>query len=364
MVRVAIVGLGKMGLSHLSMIRMHPQVDVVAVCDTSGFILDILKINAGLPVFSDFENMLRTIRPDAVVVATPSGGHESLVRSALGSGAHVFCEKPFCLNADVSEELAGIAEAANLVNQVGYHYRFVGAFQEMKRLVDAGAIGRPTHALAEAYGPVVLRASGTTWRTVRNEGGGCLYDYAAHPVNLLNWIFGIPRRVRGSVLNSVFSRDTDDEVYSTFEFADNMSAQISVNWSDESCRKMSVKLSVWGTHGRIIADRQECQSYIRSGATPPEGYEVGWNIRNTTELTAPVWFYLRGEEYSAQLDHFVECIRDRNHLNVNTFRSAAVTDRVLAMMRDDSTAATAAPYPVAMQDAQFAPKLPKSFFRR
>ena len=58
----------------------------------------------------------------------------------------------------------------------------------MKRLVDAGAIGRITHVLAEAYGPVVLKRQGSTWRTERTEGGGCLYDYAAHPINLVNWL--------------------------------------------------------------------------------------------------------------------------------------------------------------------------------
>ena len=64
-------------------------------------------------------------------------------------------------------------------------------------------------------GPVVLRPKGSTWRTQRAEGGGCLYDYAAHAINLVNWYFGEPSGVSGTVLNSIFSADTDDEVYST-----------------------------------------------------------------------------------------------------------------------------------------------------
>ena len=107
-----------------------------------------------------------------------------------------------------------LANKKGLVNQVGYHYRFVGAFQEVKRLLDAKAIGEVTHVLAEAYGPVVLKPKGSTWRTQRSEGGGCLYDYAAHPLNLVNWYLGA-QGVGGSVLNRIFSKDTDDEVFST-----------------------------------------------------------------------------------------------------------------------------------------------------
>ena len=63
----------------------------------------------------------------------------------------------------------------------------------MKRILDSGALGRVTHVLAEAYGPVVLRAKRQSWRTQKEEGGGCLYDYAAHPLNLAQLVL---RRAR------------------------------------------------------------------------------------------------------------------------------------------------------------------------
>ena len=68
---------------------------------------------------------------------------------------------------------------------------------------------------------------------------------------------------------------------------------------------MSTKITLWGTAGRIVVDRQECQVYLRENAAIPEGYGPGWNVKYTTELTEPVWFYVRGEEYSAELDYFV-----------------------------------------------------------
>jgi predicted dehydrogenase len=229
-----------------------------------------------------------------------------------------------------------MSSAQDFVTQVGYHNRFVGAFREVKSLLDAGAIGKTTHVLGEAYGPVVLKQKGSTWRTQRNEGGGCLYDYAAHVINLLNWYIGEPTGVGGTVLNRVFSHEIDDEVASTLYFRENTTAQISVSWSDESHRKMTTRVAILGTAGRIYADRQECQVYLRDTARIPTGYEQGWNVRYTTELTEPVWFYLRGEEYSAQIDAFIQRIKERRSAGINDFASATATDKVIALMIADS----------------------------
>jgi scyllo-inositol 2-dehydrogenase (NADP+) len=334
-ISVGVVGLGKMGISHLSMINAHPDVTVAGVCDTSGYLLSVLGKYTGLQTFGTMEEMLDALDLDAVVISTPSAFHADLVRSALTKGLHVFCEKPLCLDPADSQELAALADERGLVTQVGYHNRFVGAFQEVKRLLDAGAIGTVTHVLAEAYGPVVLKPKGATWRTQRTAGGGCLYDYAAHPLDLLTWYFGAPIGVGGTRLGKVFSRETDDEVASTIYYPGELTAQLSVSWSDDSQRKMTTKITAWGTRGRIHADRQEVEVYLREGDETPAGYTTGWNVRYTTELTEPVWFYVRGEEYSAQLDSFVTRVAARRTEGENTFQSAAITDAIIAAMVQD-----------------------------
>jgi predicted dehydrogenase len=335
-IRLGVVGLGKMGISHLSMINAHPDVSVEGVCDPSGYLLSIVGKYSGLRTFSDMDSMLRAISLDAVVISTPSSMHAPMVGSALDAGLHVFCEKPFVLDPSDGERLVERAESLGLVTQVGYHNRFIGAFAEVKRLLDLRAIGDVTHVLAESYGPVVLKPQGGTWRSKRAEGGGSLYDYAAHTLNLLNWYFGEPTAVGGTILHKVFSRETEDEVASTLLFERDVNAQLSVNWSDESQRKMTTKVTIWGTHGRIAADRQECQVYLRDTAPPPAGYITGWNVRYTTELTEPVWFYVRGEEYSAQLDEFVRRIAASEVNGTNDFRSSVVTDRTIAMLVADA----------------------------
>jgi predicted dehydrogenase len=269
---------------------------------------------------------------DALIVATPSKFHATMVQKAIDRGLHVFCEKPFVLDVQDGLRLVELAESRNLVNQVGYHYRFVGAFQEAARIVQSGALGTIHHLRAEAFGPVVLRQKGSTWRSSKNEGGGALYDYACHAIDLVNFVHAPPCDISGIVRKAVFSNDVDDEVYCTMHFADGGSGQLSVNWSDESHRKMSTKISVWGTNGRLVADRQECQTFLREKHPALPNYSEGWTVRYTTDLTKDVWFYLRGEEYSAQIDYFFRNIQAGRTGGENSFRSALATDRVVEMM--------------------------------
>lgn len=345
--------MGKMGLSHLSIVRALHNVELVGVVDATDYLLDVLNKYTGAPTYSTLDKMLDDAAPEAVIIATPNASHAALVRSALERGVHVFCEKPLTLSAAESLELAALAAERGLIAQVGFHNRFIATFQEVKRLLDAGALGRVTHVLAEAYGPVVLKPKGSTWRTKRSTGGGCVYDYAAHPLNLVNWYLGTPERVRGSVLNSIFSADIDDEVYSTLDYPDGLSVQLSVNWSDESFRKMSTSVTISGSQGRIIADRQELRVYLREGATIPAGYRAGWNISYTTDLTEQVAFYLRGEEYSAQLASFVDAIAaGETEARENGFSGAAETDRVIEwILQDSAAAAESAPAPAAVAAA-------------
>jgi scyllo-inositol 2-dehydrogenase (NADP+) len=335
MYKAAIIGLGKMGLSHLSIVNTHPEIQLLCVCDTSRYVLEVLEKYTGVKTYNDFRKMLQREQLDCVFVATPSKYHADIVTAALESNLHVFCEKPFALEPESGYRLADIAESKGLVNQVGYHYRFVAPFNEAKRLLDRGLIGELHHVRVEAYGPVVLRKKGVTWRSQRSEGGGCLFDYACHAIDLTSYLVGRPVSVSGTVLNTVFSSDVEDEIYSTLHFAQGFHGQLAANWSDESFRKMSVRLSLWGRNGRINVDRQELQVYIRSLSAPAEGYVPGWNARYATDLTPQVWFYLRGEEYSAQIDHFVQCIKNGAAARSN-FLSATDTVLVASMMRLDA----------------------------
>ena len=82
-IRVALVGLGKMGVSHLAILKSNPMVEVAAVCDLSRYLLGVLNKYTEMPVHTDYARMLKNVPLDAVVLATPSHLHASMVAQAL-----------------------------------------------------------------------------------------------------------------------------------------------------------------------------------------------------------------------------------------------------------------------------------------
>jgi len=70
---------------------------------------------------------------------------------------------------------------------------------------------------------------------------------------------------------------------------------------------------------------------------PQEQLEQGWNMKYLTELSLDIDFYLRGEEYSAQVDHFIQCVKSGQADNICSFASALETDRVVEMIKADAS---------------------------
>ena len=334
-VRVGIVGAGKMGISHYAIVNAHPQATVAAVCDTSGYMLSVLEKYTGVATFGSYEKLIDQGGLDAILVATPTSTHFPCAKYALEHGLHLFVEKPLTLSPAQSLALAELARQRKRVNQVGFHNRFIGTFREARRLARAGALGQVTNIHGSAFGQVVVKEQSSTWRSKKSEGGGCLHDYACHVVDLMNFIAGPPASVAGARMQSIFSKDVEDAVYAVFAYADGRTGVLEANWSDETYRKMSTTITLYGTRGKLVADRQELKLYLRPECAF-EDYVEGWNTRYITGLQEPVGFYLRGEEYSAQIDAFVRAIEAGNLGHENSFASSAETDRVLEQIAQAS----------------------------
>lgn len=335
MIKAGIIGLGKMGISHAAIVGPHPEAELVAVCDTSSLMLDAFKKFTNINVYSDYFKMIDSEKLDCVVVATPTRFHYPITKYALEKGIHTFCEKPFSLTASEGEELVKLANEKWLVNQVGYHNHFIGTFNELKRLLKAGVLGELIHFTGEAYGPVVTKEKGGTWRSTREEGGGCLYDYASHVINLIQEIVGRPVKAKGTLTKKIYSKEVEDAVYSMLVLESGLSGVLSVNWSDETYRKMSTSLTVLGKKGKIICDATEIKIYLKE-ASSNEKLSKGWTTKYNTEFAIPVDFYLRGEEYSAQIDNFINCIVKKKQTDINSFDQALYTDRVIELIIADS----------------------------
>lgn len=335
MINGAIIGLGKMGLSHAAIVGMHLSVNLVAVCDTSGLVLEAFRKFTQTKTYTDYKEMISNEQLDFVLIATPTRFHYPMVKYSLENNLHVFCEKPFSLTYNEGDELTKLANSKWLVNQVGYHNHFIGTFRELNRLIKAGILGELVHFTGEAYGPVVTKEKGGTWRSKPEEGGGCLYDYASHVINLIQEIVGRPVKASGFKLKSIYSKGVDDAVYGTLVLDNKLSGQISVNWSDETYRKMSTTITVVGKNGKIICDATEIKIFLKE-ESKKEGLEKGWTIKYITDFAIPVNFYLRGEEYSAQIDHFIESIISKKNTEYNSFEMGLYTDKVIEMIIADS----------------------------
>jgi predicted dehydrogenase len=147
MVKVAIVGCGKIADQHVQAVQRIPGSTVVAVCDReplmAGQLAERFKIR---DCFADVEEMLRAASPDVVHVTTPPQSHYALGRLCLEAGSHVYLEKPFTVTAAEAESLIHLAQRRGASVTAGHNYQFTPEMLEMRRLVAEGFLGgRPVH---------------------------------------------------------------------------------------------------------------------------------------------------------------------------------------------------------------------------
>jgi predicted dehydrogenase len=189
MLRVAIIGCGKIADQHLLALRRIPDCQVVAVCDRERLmaaqLAERFKISG---IFSDAPEMLKAISPDVVHITTPPLGHFPLAKLCLEAGSHVYLEKPFTVTATEAEELIALAENKNLKITAGHNYQFTLEMLEMRKLVAQNFLGgNPVHV--ESYwaydltdasyvGPIL--GSKTHW--VRQLPGQLFHNLISHGI--------------------------------------------------------------------------------------------------------------------------------------------------------------------------------------
>lgn len=341
-IRVGIVGFGRMGITHYAILNPHPDVAIRAVAEPSGLVLSMLrKYVSGVQTYESYERMLAAELLDAVVVCTPPSLHEAVVRTAGEKGLHVFAEKPFTTEAAKARELAGLFARKGLVHQVGYVNRFNDVFRSLKKRLEEELIGRVLLFKSQMYSRTITKpTAGKTWRDSRAGGGGATYEVASHAIDLVHFLVGKPDKITGSRLTSIHSRGVEDAVCATLLYRDGRSGTLDVNWSDESYRKPTNRIEVFGEKGKMIADQHSLKIFLKK-ADAGRGLHEGWNTVYITDVFRPVPFYVRGNEFTAQLYHFIDRIRGRRTDSVCGFDDAADTlDVIASIFRDFETNGT------------------------
>ena len=329
-----LIGLGRMGITHLAILNSHPNIAMTAACDTSSFVSRQFQRFSRLSVYEDWRQMIEQENLDFVVISTPTSLHAEPVRVAIDHGLHVFVEKPFTLDVADGERLVHAAEQAGLANQVGYVNRFNRVFQEVRRLIES-SLGEILYFSCSMHAPTVVREPGESWRNRRDQGGGCLCDFACHGIDLIHYLVGVPDDIGGTSLPSIYSQ-TEDAVYTTFVYNQGFIGHLRVNWSDESCRKPSYHFEVEATNGRLSADQHGYRLYLKKA---PAGTQhlTGWSIRYATDLIGSTRFYLRGNEFTDQLDYFVDRMLGHNNGDTCSFATGLQVDRMMQAIRSDAS---------------------------
>ncbi|MDD2388640.1 MAG: Gfo/Idh/MocA family oxidoreductase [Desulfobacterales bacterium] len=336
MLRAGFIGFGRMGITHYSILNSHPSVDVIAVCDQSTTMLSILKKYVNVMTFTDYREMIEKSSLDFVIISTPPDSHAQIVQFALENNLHVFVEKPFTLSVAEGQNILSDFKFRSLIHQVGYVNRFNEVFIEVKKLVDEGVIGDVSNCYSEMYGATVVKDSKSGWRGHRKTGGGCLYDFASHCIDLAVYLLGQPEKVAGSVMQSIYSSGSEDLVSSTLIYENGCTVEIMTNWSDESFRKPTNILTVFGTKGKIVADKHAYKIFLKE-ADPEHKLDKGWNTAYLPDLAQSVRLYVRGNEFTRQLDYFVGRIRNETIGNIAGFDEAFKTDIVMEQIALDAS---------------------------
>lgn len=334
--KLAIIGVGRMGITHFSIINSHPDIEIKAIVETSSLIIDMMKkYIKDINTYTDFYKLFEDEILDAVIICTPPALHYSIALNAAKKGIHVFSEKPFTTDPIKAKELSVIFEQNKLVNQVGYVNRFNDVFRTVKQYLDDGVIGRIIRFKSEMYSRTITKSDeGKTWRDSRENGGGAVFEVASHAIDLVNFLIGKPDRITGSSLTSIFSKNVEDAVNATFLYKNGISGTLNVNWSDESYRKPTNKIEIFGSEGKILADQHGIKIYLKKNLSK-NNLREGWNTIYITDVFKPVPFYVRGNEFTAQLYHFIDCIQGITQKNHCSFFDATNTLEVIEEIFND-----------------------------
>lgn len=324
-----------MGLSHLAIANALDEFKVVAVSDLNRLVGRSIARFTASRYIRDYRDLLRDPEVDAVLVSVPTHLHFPVARAALDQGKHVFLEKPLTLSADSSRRLAEQAREARLATQVGYVNRLNPVFEHLRTMILEGTYGAPVEYECAMRGNVVGDEGAQGWRNDHRFGGGCLYEYGSHCIDLALFLFGHFASLDSAALTRIVSADVEDRVSALVTHKNDLRGRLEVDWADKSFRKATNAVSILTEKALIVGNKQEIVVFDHPSrgldlATEEAGSRAPDRKVNVTDLDATVPYYLRGEEFTRQLLHFHELITAQATGSVAQFSDGAEIDRLIS----------------------------------
>lgn len=319
--RVAVVGLGKMGILHSCILNVLPQVELSALCEKSGMTLRLLKkVFNGVRMVDDVRK-LANFGLDAVYVTTPIPSHYPVVKTlySMNVARNVFVEKTLAATYEEAKELCELANNSGGINMVGYLRRFYVTFRKARDMLSEDVIGELSSFRAYAYSSDFLGADYEAGTSASR--GGVLRDLGCHAVDLALWFFG-ELRVRSANSASPAGPDFDDSVNFEVENSGGLKGDFSVSWRMENYRMPEAGLSITGSEGTLMVNDDKIELNLKDG-------RKSTMYRHDLDDNVPFWLAL--PEYYREDLCFIKSIGERVKVELD-FRAGSKVDEIISQV--------------------------------
>jgi len=256
-IRLGIIGMGNIGKHHAGYLLegQAARCELVAVASTSPHKLEPYR-QKGLRVFDRAAGLIASPDLDAVIIATPHYQHTSLGMAALAAGKHVMVEKPVSAHkADAERLIAAAAKHPGLVFAGMFQLRTEPRYQKIHDLIREGHLGelvRVSWTITDWYRTEAYYQSGGWRATWQGEGGGVLLNQCLHNLDVLQWLCGMPARVRSfAQLGRYHHIEVEDNVTAYLEWA-NGATGVFITSSGEAPGTNRFELA--GTRGKAVLE--------------------------------------------------------------------------------------------------------------
>jgi predicted dehydrogenase len=304
-VRVAVVGTGGRGSDLIRALTTIDRAEIVAVCDDYPPHLENGHKYAGPAAkpYSSFSRMLRDIKPQALVIATPLHLHYEMAREGLEAECAVFCEKTMCYSLEQARKLVAAVEKKGAIFQVGLQRRANPIYRQAAAMVETGMLGRLTaikcqwHRNNNWRRPVPVKRGDPkwkelehrlNWRLYRDYSQGLMAELASHQMDVANWLLGAPpRRVLGSGGIDYWrdGREVYDNVFCIYEYdqkAEGTRYTVRVTYSSlQNNAYEGASELVMGTRGTLFLTQRKGLFYREAGVEDP-----GWSKEGRVQADA------------------------------------------------------------------------------
>ena len=261
-IRLGIIGIGNMGSEHCRLILsgQTPEIALTCVADPRQDRRDWAQqtLPAGTGIYADGMSLIRAHACDAVLIATPHELHPPLAEVALRAGLHVLSEKPAGVYTAQLHPVIAAAQETGRTYALMFNQRTNCVYRRLKALLDSGELGalkRVTWVVTDWYRSQAYYDSGAWRATWTGEGGGVLLNQCPHQLDLLQWLCGLPVRVRAACHEGKWHDiEVEDDVTAYLEFANGATGTFIASTGDALGEN---RLEIIGTRARIRIENDQ-----------------------------------------------------------------------------------------------------------